>query len=252
MTTSEPTEPGRHLTRYGSPVGQPAVGTGLRQGGVSPLDLLCLLDGFGFALICHLLPNSAAARPSVTLVDYRTHEAGPVSHVIRFPRGSACRRFETTPGRSSLGLPSAKLRGRKALGDQRFSSITQHWTRKSAATLGRRRQWAPPTRLPPLRLNPAWDHSGSGPTSCDTDSDDRVSTPTRSPNRHATRTQSAAGFRNPNPGSSARAAGRAPCLHPWVTLPGPPPGMRTTPTQVRHTPQLITNLKPLRELAIKS
>ena len=38
--------------------------------------------------------------------------------MIRFPRGPACRRFETTPGRSSsLGLPPAKLRGRKALGD---------------------------------------------------------------------------------------------------------------------------------------
>ena len=30
-----PTKPDRHLTRYGSPVGWPVVGTGLRQGGVS-------------------------------------------------------------------------------------------------------------------------------------------------------------------------------------------------------------------------
>ena len=29
-----PTKPDRHLTRYGSPVGRPVVGTGLRQGGV--------------------------------------------------------------------------------------------------------------------------------------------------------------------------------------------------------------------------
>ena len=194
----------------------------------------------GWTWICLDLPssaqNSAAARPSVTLVDYLTHEAGPASHVIRFPRGPACRRFETTPGRSSLGLPSAKLRGRKALGDQRFSSITQHWTRKSAATLGRRRQWAPPTRSPHYASTLHGTTRDRARPFCEADSDDRVSTPTRSPNRPAPREQSAAGSRNPNPWSSARAAGRAPCLNPWATLPGPLPGTRTTPTQVRHTP----------------
>ena len=91
---------GSACRRYGTTTGRSSI----------PWNLLV-----GWTWIC--LPssaqNSAAARPSVTLVDYRTHEAGPVSHVIRFPRGSACRRFETTPGRSSLGLPSAKLRGRR-------------------------------------------------------------------------------------------------------------------------------------------
>ena len=45
---------------------------------------------------------SPGVRHPATLDDYlRTHEAGPASHAIRFPRGPACRRHGTTPGRSS-------------------------------------------------------------------------------------------------------------------------------------------------------
>ena len=83
--------------------------------------------------------TSPGARHPAMLDDYlRTHEAGPASHAIWFPRGSACSRYGTTTGRSSilgicyacwmdldllvgwtwicLALICTKLRGRKALG----------------------------------------------------------------------------------------------------------------------------------------
>ena len=219
---------GSACRRYGTTTGRSSI----------PWNLLV-----GWTWIC--LPssaqNSAAARPSVTLVDYRTHEAGPASHVIRFPRGPACRRFETTPGRSSsLGLPPAKLRGRKALGDQRFSSITQHWTRKSAATLGRRRQWAPPTRSPHYASTLHGATRDRDRPSCEADSDDRVSNPTRIPNRPGPTGQSAAGSRTSEPMAERRGSQEGTRLRPWVALPGPPPGTRTSPTQVRYTPLALT------------
>ena len=184
---------------------------------------------------------SPGARHPAMLGDYLwTHEAGPASHVIRFPRGPACRRFETTPGRSSsLGLPPAKLRGRKALGDQRFSSITQHWTRKSAASRPEASVGSPPS-LTPLRLNPAWEHSGSGPTVLQGRLGRSSEQSHAQPQPASATGQSTAGSRIPNPWPSAGAARRAPRLRPRAALPGPPPGTRTSRTQVSHTPLSLT------------
>ena len=69
------------MTRISRPSAPLAHG----KGGTRGLDTTDLSPG-----ACHL----------AMLDDYlRTHEAGPASHAIRFPRGSACRRYGT--GRSS-------------------------------------------------------------------------------------------------------------------------------------------------------
>ena len=131
---------GSACRRYGTTTGRSSI----------PWICLDLLVGWTWICLPSSAQNSAAARPSVTLVDYRTHEAGPASHVIRFPRGSACRRFETTPGRSSsLGLPPAKLRGRRWR-----PSVTSVSVAPSSIGLGsrrphgRRRQWDRPRANP--------------------------------------------------------------------------------------------------------